>query len=209
MTRPARRALSSWLVVSALVLAAAAQGAAAAARGSEPATLAGRLLVASEQMTDPRFRRTVIYIVRHDETGALGLVINRPGELVSVGDLLKDLGRADEGAQGTIRIHYGGPVSRAYGFVLHTPEWKAPDTRVVDGALAFTASPLVVEAIGRGVGPRRALFALGYAGWAARQLESEIAADAWISVNADEALVFDDDAATKWERAMARRKISL
>jgi putative transcriptional regulator len=182
---------------------------AAAAADAQPASLAGRLLVATEQMGDPRFHRTVIYMVRHDATGALGLIVNRPVARVAAADLLRDLGRDDDGARGAIRLHYGGPVSGTQGFVLHTEEWKAPDTRVVDDGIAFTASALVVEAIGRGIGPRRALVALGYAGWAPRQLEAEIAADSWVTVPADEALVFDDEAATKWERAMARRKISL
>jgi putative transcriptional regulator len=202
VTRRARRALGAGLATGLLVLAAAASDA-------QPTSLAGRLLVATEQMRDPRFHRTVIYIVRHDATGALGLIVNRPVARVAAGDLLRDLGRDDDGAHGTIRLHYGGPVSATQGFVLHTVEWKAPDTRVVDDGIAFTASALVVEAIGRGIGPRRALFALGYAGWAPRQLEAEIAADSWVTVPADEALVFDDEAATKWERAMARRKIDL
>jgi putative transcriptional regulator len=79
----------------------------------------------------------------------------------------------------------------------------------VGGGIAFSTSSLVVEAMARGTGPRRTLFALGYAGWAPRQLEAEIARDAWITVAADEDLIFDDDAPTKWDRALARRKITL
>ena len=199
MTRAAGRTL--WLAVM-LVLAAAAHGA-------EPASIAGRLLVATERMGDPRFHRTVIYMVRHDATGALGLIVNRPLARVAAGGILKDLGREDRGAQGTIRVHWGGPVAAEHAFVLHTEEWRAKDTRVVAGGLAFTASPLVVDAMAHGQGPRRALLALGYAGWGPRQLEAEMSTDGWITVTADEALVFDDDAASKWDRAMARRKITL
>ena len=123
--------------------------------------------------------------------------------------LLKDLGRENRGASGSIRVHYGGPVATGQGLVLHTEEWRTKDTRVVSGSIAFTASPLVVDAIVHGDGPRRSLFALGHAGWAPHQLEAELAADAWITVTADEALVFDDEATTKWDRAMAKRKISL
>jgi len=195
-------ALHSWLVVGALVLAAVAHGA-------EPVGVAGQLLVASEQMGDPRFQRTVIYMVSHDATGALGLIVNRPVARVEAADLLKDLGRENRGASGSIRVHYGGPVATGQGLVLHTEEWRTKDTRVVSGSIAFTASPLVVDAIAHGAGPRRSLFALGHAGWAPHQLEAELAADAWITVTADEALVFDDEATTKWDRAMARRKISL
>jgi putative transcriptional regulator len=179
------------------------------AEGNEPESIAGRLLVATERMGDPRFRHAVIYMVRHDASGALGLIVNRPAARVAASQLLKDLGREDRGARGTIRVHYGGPVAPEQGFVLHSDEWRAKGTQVVDGGIAFTASPLVVDAIAHGAGPRRSLFALGYAGWAPRQLEAEMATDGWITVTADEAVVFDDDAASKWERAMARRKITL
>jgi putative transcriptional regulator len=191
-----------WLVAVVLV-------AMATAHAAEPSSLAGRLLVATETMTDPRFVRTVIYMVEHDETGALGLIVNRPIAEVALSEVLRDMGRADESARGTIRVHFGGPVGGPRGFVLHTEEWSSPDTRAVGGGIAFTKSTLVVEAIARGAGPRRALFVLGYAGWAPRQLEAELARNVWITVTADEALIFDNDAATKWDRAMARRKITL
>ena len=198
----ARRRTAVWMVTFALAVAATAHAA-------QPASVAGRLLVATEDMKDPRFVRAVIYVVRHDETGALGLILNRPLARVAVADLLKELGRGDDGVKGTIQVHYGGPVARTQGFVLHTEDWRSTDTRVLDGGFAFTTSPLVVEAMARGTGPRRALFALGYSGWAPRQLEAELAARAWITVTGDEALVFDDDLATKWDRAMARRRITL
>ena len=191
-----------WLVAVALL-------AMTTAHAAEPSSLVGRLLVATEAMSDPRFVRTVIYMVEHDEAGALGLIVNRPITEVTLSELLRDLGRADENARGTIRVHFGGPVGGPRGFVLHTEEWRSPDTRTVGDGIAFTRSTLVVEAIARGAGPRRSLFALGYAGWAPRQLEAELARNAWITVTADEALIFDDDAATKWDRAMARRKITL
>jgi putative transcriptional regulator len=196
-------ALHSSLVGGALVLASVAHGA-------DPVSVAGQLLVATEQMGDPRFNRTVIYMVSHDASGALGVIVNRPVGLVEAAVLLKDLGRENRGASGSIRVHDGGPVAPGQGLVLHTEEWRAKDTRVVvSGSVAFTASALVVDAIARGAGPRRSLFVLGHAGWAPHQLEAELAADAWITVTPDEALVFDDEATTKWDRAMAKRKISL
>lgn len=181
----------------------------AAAQAAEPASVAGQLLVATESMADPRFARSVIYMVEHDAAGALGLIVNRPLTRVGLGELLRDLGRSDEGATGSIHVHYGGPVRRRQGFVLHTEDWRISDTRVVSGGMAFTRSLQAVEAIARGSGPRRVLFALGYAGWAPGQLEREMARKAWIAVSADEDLIFDDDAATKWDRAVARRKITL
>jgi putative transcriptional regulator len=181
----------------------------AAVAHAESKTLVGQFLVASEEMKDPRFARTVVYMVEHDEKGALGVIVNRPLRQVGLSTLMRDLGRTQETVEGTLRVHYGGPVHPRQGFVLHTVEWKAADTRVVSGGVAFTTSTAVVDAIAQGTGPRRVLFALGYSGWAPRQLEAEVAAQAWITVTAGEELIFDDDAATKWDRAIARRKITL
>lgn len=174
-----------------------------------PRGLAGQLLVATDGLRDPRFVRTVIYMVRHDPAGALGLVVNRPLGETPLSRLLDRLGLSGEGVSGTLRLHYGGPVEPKRGFVLHTAEWTGEDSRVVQGGVAFTTDPAIFEAVARGAGPRRLLVALGYAGWSPGQLEGEIEGGAWITVNADEGLIFDEDAATKWDRAMARRKITL
>jgi len=171
--------------------------------------LAGQLLVATDSLRDPRFVRTVIYMVRHDPSGALGLVVNRPLGTMPLARLLDSLGRSGEGVSGTIRLHYGGPVEPKRGFVLHTAEWAGEDSHVVQGGVALTTDPAIFEAIARGAGPRRLIVALGYAGWSPGQLEGEIEGGAWITVTADEALIFDEEASTKWDRAMARRKIVL
>jgi putative transcriptional regulator len=122
---------------------------------------------------------------------------------------LESLGRDPEGAGGEIRVHYGGPVEPERGVVLHTPAWEGGDSRVVHDGVAVTSDPAIFDAIARGTGPRRAMFAAGYAGWAAGQLEAEIQGGFWFVVTADEALIFDEDAASKWERATERRKVVL
>jgi putative transcriptional regulator len=171
-------------------------------------SLAGQLLVATETLQDPRFARTVIYIVRHDATGAMGLVVNRPVRDLPLAALLRKFGRDDRGASGSVRAHYGGPVEIGQGFILHTAEYATQGTEPVAGDVALTPGPGVLDALGdtaRGAGPRKSLFALGYAGWAPAQLEREIEEGAWITVPADEALLFDEDHARKWDRAMSRR----
>jgi putative transcriptional regulator len=95
------------------------------------------------------------------------------------------------------------------GFVLHTSDYAIEGTQTVKDRIAWTWQPEILRAIGTGTGPRRSFVALGYAGWAAGQLEAEMAAGAWVSVPADEALVFDEDTTKKWQRAMARRMIEL
>jgi putative transcriptional regulator len=172
-------------------------------------SLAGRLLVATDAMNDTRFERTVIYLVRHDAQGALGLVVNLPRGEVSFERALRPLGLEAPPGSGNVRVHYGGPVSERRGFVLHTPDWRGEGTQLVDGGFALTEDPRVLQAMARGDGPKRALFCLGYAGWAAGQLEREMSTGAWGVALADERLVFDEDPRQKWIDAMSRRLLDL
>jgi len=173
----------------------------------ENQSLAGQLLVATAEMGDPRFAETVIYMVQHDENGAMGLVINRPIAKGPIADLLRGLGVESRAARGEIVIHYGGPVEPEKAFVLHSDDYAGRGTTVVGGGIAVTADAEIVRALAEGRGPRQSLFTLGYAGWAPGQLEAEIRANAWFTIPAEKKLIFDDDPETKWEHAMARRKI--
>jgi putative transcriptional regulator len=171
--------------------------------------LAGRLLVASADMRDPRFAETVIYMVRHDPSGAMGLVVNRPLRPVPVAQLLERFGMASEHARGALLVHWGGPVDSTRAFVLHTPDYRVDGTIVVKEQVAFTGNRKIIEAIAANAGPRRRLFAVGYAGWAAGQLEAELERGGWLTAAPDEDLLFDDDHASKWRRATARRILDL
>lgn len=203
-----RLSLAAVVVLAAYAFAAA--GTSRAGEGRESAGgLTGQLLVATSQIEDPRFMRTVIYMVQHDAGGAVGLVVNRPIGEVPLARVLEQVGLAADGVTGTIRVHYGGPVDRARGFVLHTAEYAGKGTIPVTGSVALTSESGILRDLAAGTGPRQSLFALGYAGWGPGQLEREMDAGHWITVRADEALVFDADSGGKWQRAMARRGIRL
>jgi putative transcriptional regulator len=178
--------------------------------GPAEGSLADRLLVAAPDLADPNFSETVVYMVHRDRAGAMGLVINR---LLGTGPLdrmLEGLGMApDVASKLELRVHHGGPVEPARAFVLHSPEYRASDSLVVSDLAALTVSPGIFRDIAAGRGPERSLFALGYAGWAPGQLESELAAGAWFVVEPDAALLFGSDIATKWQRAFDRRGIEL
>jgi putative transcriptional regulator len=200
-----RGSLAVLLTVAVLVLAVAEGPAAAPPRRS----LTGRVLVATEAIRDPRFARAVIYLVRHNEQGAFGLVINVPMGAIPLARALRPLGLEAPPGSGDLQIHYGGPVDEGHGFVLHTPDWKGDGTTVVDGHFALTEDPKILQAMAGGTGPRRALFVLGYAGWAPGQLDGELTTGAWGIAAADERLVFEMDSAQKWIEAMARRILEL
>jgi putative transcriptional regulator len=173
-------------------------------------SLAGQLLVATPELDDPNFSQTIVYMVRHDEDGALGVVINRVLGTGPLGKLLEGLG-IDEGSdsEAQIRVHEGGPVERGRGVLLHSPDYLRDDPLVVDDLAAFSFSLDALRDVARGHGPRHSLLALGYAGWAPYQLEGEIARGSWFTIAPDEALLFDGAVATKWQRALARRGLDL
>ncbi|MGZ8530766.1 MAG: YqgE/AlgH family protein [Candidatus Binatia bacterium] len=171
--------------------------------------LAGQLLVASSEMKDPRFAESIIYLVKHDDTGALGLVVNKPVAKVPFDELLKGFGIDAKGAKGEIVVHYGGPVNRYQGFVLHSDDWVLDSSTKVKDGVAMTADAKMVQALADGKGPRQALLIMGYAGWAAGQLEMELKANSWFAIGADKSLVFGNEPEKKWRRAMDKRQIPL
>jgi len=166
--------------------------------------LAGQILIAMPGMADPRFERSVVLVCAHSDEGAMGLIVNKPLEELSFSGLLEHLKIpvAPEGRD--IRVHFGGPVERGRGFVLHSSDWRplGEGTMKVPGGLEMTATINVLEALAKGGGPGKALLALGYSGWGPGQLEAEIARNDWLTCEAPEALLFAPDDGAKWSAAL-------
>jgi len=171
-------------------------------------TLTGQLLVAMPHMADPRFARSVVYLCAHSGEGAMGLVVNRLIDSLSFESLLEQLG-VEASAPADMPVHFGGPVESSRGFVLHTTDYVQDSTLLIDDEIALTATIDVLKAIAAGEGPKRRVLALGYAGWAAGQLDAEIQANGWLLVPADLDLVFGNGNDTKWTRSMAKIGIDL
>jgi putative transcriptional regulator len=196
-----RRLILALAALPALLAAAPSRTAEAPAHAS----LAGQLLIATPSMRDPRFDHAVILMVRHDETGALGVVINQPVGERPLAALLEAFGDKDSGATGNIRVYSGGPVRPGVGFVLHSMDYHLPVTRDIDGKIAMTSNLQVLRDIAAGKGPMKSLVAFGYAGWGPGQLENELAHNAWYTAPEEPGLVFDDDRDKVWEHATAHR----
>lgn len=147
--------------------------------------------------------RSVIFLCAHNKDGAMGIVINKLIERPTIEDVLRQLGIAPDGFEGA-QVHFGGPVEAARGFVLHSTDYTEEATLVVNGGVGLTATTEILRAIGRGAGPRRSLLALGYAGWGAGQLDTEIQANGWLHVAADEDLIFGSGFEDKWRRAIGK-----
>jgi putative transcriptional regulator len=173
-------------------------------------SLAGQLLVAMPQMGDHRFQRTVIYLCAHNEEGAMGLVLNRLIDDLTLAELLQQLEIPNTVAiSGDDRVHLGGPVEAGRGFVLHSDEYREEGTLPVGDGVALTATLDILRAIGRGEGPHRSLLALGYAGWGPGQLDNELQQNGWLHVPADQDLVFGKELESKWQRALAKLGVDL
>ncbi|HEY3300801.1 MAG TPA: YqgE/AlgH family protein [Methylophilaceae bacterium] len=168
----------------------------------ENVNLTGHFLIAMPAMEDPRFAKSVTYICEHNADGAMGVVINHPLELTyrSVFSQLKieiqDHPMADK------PVYFGGPVQTERGFVLHQPPGDWDSTIAISGETALTTSKDILEAVANGTGPEKILLTLGYAGWSPGQLEEEMGQNAWLSVKASDAIIFDTPNNNKLNAAM-------
>lgn len=177
--------------------------------------LDGQMLVAMPVMDDERFARSVIYICAHSAEGAMGIIVNRPAGSIDFPELLVQLNiipdseqiKLPENAE-SMKVLKGGPVETGRGFVLHSSDFFIKDaTLPIDDDICLTATLDILKAIATGSGPKHAILALGYAGWAPGQLESEIQRNGWLHCPADPDLVFGDDVEDKYARAL--RKIGI
>ena len=165
--------------------------------------LTGKLLIAMPGMGDPRFEASVVFLCSHSDEGAMGLIVNKPAPEVPLTELLEQLDIAPA-APGLDRpVHFGGPVEGGRGFVLHSPDYGSQiHTLQVTPEIGMTATLDVLEDIGRGAGPEKALMLLGYAGWRPGQLESELGQNGWLTADASADLVFEVPDDRKWGAAL-------
>ena len=190
-----------------------------AARGNVPEDsgrgyLDGQVLIASPAMTDDRFARALVYICAHSSEGAMGIVVNQPVPAINFPELLLQLGVIQDGDMIEIERHEdvkilkGGPVESGRGFVLHSADFFIENSTLpIDDGVCLTATLDILKAIASGEGPASAVLALGYAGWAPGQLESEIQSNGWLHCDADPELIFGADNEHKYDKAL--RKIGI
>ena len=172
---------------------------------TQVAFLDGRILIAMPGIGDPRFERSVLLLCVHNEQQAMGLVLNRPMNGLTVPGLLRRLNLGADNVPDA-PVLYGGPVERARGYVLHTDDYaSAGSTLPVAEGLALTDTREVLDALSdEDRRPRRSILALGYAGWGAGQLERELQEGVWLACEPDETLVFGRDHETKWTHALSK-----
>lgn len=165
--------------------------------------LVGKLLMAMPAMEDPRFEKTVILICAHSDDGAMGLILNKTLPDLPFAKLLEQLEIPHDPSARQIKVHYGGPVERGRGFVLHSADYAgSTSTLKISGGYGMTGTLDVLEALAQGKGPASALLALGYSGWGPGQLEAEIARNDWLTAEAAPEILFASDDGEKWVKAL-------
>lgn len=169
--------------------------------------LTGKFLIAMPALSDARFARSVVLLCNHSESGTMGLIVNKPLVEITFDTLLKQLKIAPDAEVSAPPVHFGGPVETGRGFVLHSPDWSDPEaTQTIalagNKTVCLTGTLDVLRAIAAGAGPKDAMLALGYAGWAAGQLEGEIRRNDWLVSEASPEIVFTTPVAARWEAAL-------
>src|SRR5215216_7125926 len=179
--------------------------------------LDGQMLIAMPSMRDERFTRSVIYVCAHSSEGAMGIVVNQPAANINFPDLLVQLEviPASDIIQlprraGTVKVLRGGPVETGRGFVLHSADFFIENSTLpIDDGICLTATLDILKAIARGDGPASALLALGYAGLAPGQLETEIQENGWLHCTADSFFIDAGTTETKYKQALSKIGINL
>lgn len=160
----------------------------------EPASLANHFLIAMPAMTDPNFARTLTYLCEHNAEGALGIIVNKPLE-ISLGSLFERVSvplakGANQAKYKDLPVYFGGPVQTDRGFVLHRPAGRWQSTLCVTDEIGLTSSRDILQSMSDKGEPDDVLVSLGYAGWAAGQLEWELSQNAWLTVAANPDIIF-------------------
>src|ERR1700737_4034389 len=179
--------------------------------------LDGQMLIAMPTMRDERFARSLIYVCAHSSEGAMGIVVNQPAPNIRFSELLVQLEVIPAAGliqlpprAGVIKVLKGGPVETGRGFVLHSSDFYIENSTLpIDDGICLTATLDILKAIARGKGPQSAVLALGYAGWAPGQLESEIQENGWLHCSADPELIFGPDIDGKYGRALRKLGVDL
>jgi putative transcriptional regulator len=168
---------------------------------SAGANLTNHFLIAMPRLEDPNFFHTVTYMCEHTSDGAMGIVINRPMEL-QLADILEQLEiKIGSSGIGDQPVYLGGPVQSDRGFVLHDSGSSWNSTLRINDEISVTTSLDILEAIAANEGPKKSLIALGYAGWGAGQLETELSQNAWLNGPAQSDIIFNRPSQERWQAA--------
>lgn len=171
-------------------------------------SLSGHFLISTPQMPDPRFQEQVIYICSHNDNGAMGVVINNPNQHISMLEVMCNV-NIPLPEHPLPPVYMGGPVEMESGFILYSSEYQAENSLEITPKISLSRDARLLEDISKGNGPKDFLFLLGYAGWAAGQLELELVDNSWLTLPADIDVLFHTPDELKWKKAATRFGIDI
>jgi putative transcriptional regulator len=168
-------------------------------------SLENHFLIAMPSLAKSYFERTLIYMCEHNKEGSMGIVINQPVGMTLL-ELLKqvDIKTPIDEEKGKEIVRAGGPVSEDRGFIIHSSQKGWDSSLQLTSNLMVTTSTDILSVLGNDDAPAKSITALGYAGWEAGQLEDEIQQNSWLTVEADESILFDTPIHLKWETALRK-----
>ena len=163
--------------------------------------LTGHFLIAMPSLNDGFFNHAVTYICEHDETGSFGIIINQQTG-ITIKQIASEMNIKTENHYNKDQsVFIGGPVDQGRGFILHRPTGEWQSSLKVKNDVTLTTSKDILQAIVNNKGPEDCIVALGYAGWAAGQLDNEMAANIWLNCPADEQIIFYTPTEERWKAA--------
>lgn len=174
----------------------------ASAQDGAKTSVKGKFLVAAGKMGDPRFQKSVIYMLEHDRKGAMGLIINKVIGELELGELLAKMGEDAPASDKALQLFFGGPVEMERPFLLHTTDMMFDSSSEIAEGVALSVHPEALRAIAEGRGPRGYVFAVGYSGWGPDQLEGEMSRGDWVILDADPSVIFSEEPEKTWDKLM-------
>ena len=166
-------------------------------------SLAGKFLIASPGISDPRFARCLIYMISDNEEGSMGIIVNKPAKNMNISNIFENLSEKNLKFLNKPTIFYGGPVELDKGFILHSDDYNSKEEKkLLKNGLMLSSNLEILKDIAIGKGPSKSILAIGYSGWYKRQLDGELKKNTWFEADLDPEILFLADTKKKWEKAL-------
>ncbi len=166
-------------------------------------SLAGKFLIASPNISDPRFSQTLIYMISDTFEGSMGVIINKPAINLNLSEMYVDFNEYEVNKDSEYNIHYGGPVEFDKGFVLHSNDYKSDEKKtILKNNLVLSSNKRILKDLSLGKGPSKFIVLIGYAGWSSQQLNKELRENSWLIANVNKNILFSKNYDLKWKNAM-------
>ena len=166
-------------------------------------SLAGKFLIASPNISDPRFSQTLIYMISDDISGSMGVIVNKPAASLNLKSAFYNEKEYDAKKAQEYTVHYGGPVEFDKGFILHSNDYETNEEKtILKNNLVLSSNQKILQDLSSGNGPSKFMVLIGYSGWSSHQLALELKQNSWLVANANKKILFSKNYSVKWKNAL-------